>query len=55
MVASSFPSLLVVTGGCFFMYESPRFLLARGYHEQSFFILDRYLELNGVDQPLTEM
>jgi putative MFS transporter len=30
MVASSFPSLLVVAGGCLYMYESPRFLLARG-------------------------
>lgn len=43
MVASSFPSLLVVAGGCIFMYESPRFLLARGNFEESFFILDRYL------------
>lgn len=54
MVASSFLSLMVFAGGCFFMYESPRFQLARGLYQQSFLTLNHFIKNNNDGSCLTD-
>lgn len=53
MVISGLPSLVVILIACLKMYESPRFLLASGRLDESFDILNKYLEMNESTQPLT--
>ena len=52
MAACSFPSAILLLGRCFWRYESPKYLVAKGKLREAEILLQEIAKINGVEHKL---